>query len=100
MICDVSYGSIYSSIFSCTTNDDSNTAAPTFTPHLLVQHQERTVRLDGCPTDSDLCPLIQFRSIYRHALGEACRFDEMCSIPSKTTTTTPKPEAHTHNPEL
>lgn len=63
---------------------DSCTSAETGTSsaHILVQHQERTVRLDGCPTDADLCPIAMFRSIHRHSLDDECRFDEMCALPA------------------
>lgn len=45
--------------------------------HLLAMHQERIIRLPGCPQDKDLCPLTTFIGLYREQI-ENCRFNEIC----------------------
>ncbi|XP_017089699.2 multiple inositol polyphosphate phosphatase 1 [Drosophila bipectinata] len=48
-------------------------------PHVLVLHQERVVRLPGCPQDKDLCPLATLRRIYADSV-ERCDFEELCQL--------------------
>lgn len=47
--------------------------------HLLAMHQERIIRLPGCPQDKDLCPLNTFIENYREQI-ENCRFNEICDL--------------------
>ncbi|KAL7743894.1 hypothetical protein ACLKA6_003121 [Drosophila palustris] len=46
-------------------------------PRVLVMHQERVVRLPGCPQDDDLCPLKTLRRIYADSV-ERCDFEALC----------------------
>lgn len=45
---------------------------------ILTLHQERPVRLPGCP-DTDLCPLHRIEEIYEDSLLK-CDFADMCSL--------------------
>jgi len=44
---------------------------------VLVMHQERVVRLPGCPQDDDLCPLATLRRNYADSV-ERCDFEALC----------------------
>ncbi|EDW62317.2 multiple inositol polyphosphate phosphatase 1 [Drosophila virilis] len=46
-------------------------------PRVLVMHQERAVRLPGCPQDDDLCPLSTLRRNYADSV-ERCDFEALC----------------------
>lgn len=46
---------------------------------LLFMHQERIVRLPGCPQDKDLCPLKDFMDYHKDQI-ENCRFNEICEL--------------------
>ncbi|XP_062141359.1 multiple inositol polyphosphate phosphatase 1-like isoform X2 [Drosophila sulfurigaster albostrigata] len=46
-------------------------------PQVLVMHQERVVRLPGCPQDDDLCPLSTLRRNYADSV-ERCDFEALC----------------------
>ncbi|XP_055842757.1 multiple inositol polyphosphate phosphatase 1 [Episyrphus balteatus] len=48
-------------------------------PKVLTLHQERVVRLPGCPKDKDLCSLKEMRRVFRNSI-ERCNFNEMCDI--------------------
>ncbi|XP_065217797.1 multiple inositol polyphosphate phosphatase 1-like [Planococcus citri] len=48
-------------------------------PKILTLHQERPVKLPGCPTSEDLCPLNIIEEIYAKSLT-SCDFDAMCSL--------------------
>ncbi|XP_039496825.1 multiple inositol polyphosphate phosphatase 1 [Drosophila santomea] len=48
-------------------------------PQVLVLHQERVVRLPGCPQDKDLCPLATLRRIYAKSVDH-CDREEMCRV--------------------
>ncbi|XP_030381089.1 multiple inositol polyphosphate phosphatase 1 [Scaptodrosophila lebanonensis] len=54
-------------------------------PHVLVMHQERAVRLPGCPQDSNLCPLRTLRRLYADD-AEQCDFEALCRIAAPPTT--------------
>lgn len=46
--------------------------------HVLTLHQERPVKLPGCP-DTDLCPLHRVQRIYKDSLLN-CDFENMCTV--------------------
>lgn len=46
---------------------------------LLFMHQERIIRLPGCPQDQDLCPLSAFVEYHKEKI-ESCRFNEICEL--------------------
>lgn len=48
-------------------------------PQVLVLHQERVVRLPGCPQDKDLCPLATLRRIYANSVDH-CDREKMCRV--------------------
>ncbi|EDW52981.1 multiple inositol polyphosphate phosphatase 1 [Drosophila sechellia] len=48
-------------------------------PQVLVLHQERVVRLPGCPQDQDLCPLATLRRIYANSVDH-CDRENMCRM--------------------
>ncbi|XP_017146615.1 multiple inositol polyphosphate phosphatase 1 [Drosophila miranda] len=48
-------------------------------PRVLVLHQERAVRLPGCPQDEDLCPLATIRRLYADSV-ERCDFEALCQV--------------------
>ncbi|XP_037726994.1 multiple inositol polyphosphate phosphatase 1 [Drosophila subpulchrella] len=51
-------------------------------PQVLVLHQERVVRLPGCPQDKDLCPLATLRRLYAKSVDH-CNVEELCRVKSK-----------------
>lgn len=46
---------------------------------LLFMHQERIVRLPGCPQDRDLCPLSVFVQRHKEKI-ENCLFNDICEL--------------------
>lgn len=53
-------------------------------PGIMVMHQERVVRLPGCPSNDDLCPLNVFTEIYRDSIDESkCNFEDVCRLSDK-----------------
>ncbi|EDW05961.1 multiple inositol polyphosphate phosphatase 1 isoform X2 [Drosophila mojavensis] len=46
-------------------------------PQILAMHQERVIRLPGCPQDDDLCPLSRLRANYVDSV-EHCDFEALC----------------------
>lgn len=46
-------------------------------PQVLAMHQERVIRLPGCPQDEDLCPLSTLRANYADSV-ERCDFEALC----------------------
>lgn len=46
-------------------------------PKVLTLHQERVVRIPGCPHDKDLCSLKQMKRVFKDSI-ERCNFNEMC----------------------
>ena len=46
---------------------------------LLFMHQEKIVRLPGCPQDKDLCPLNDFLAHHKQHI-ENCNFSEICEL--------------------
>jgi len=48
-------------------------------PQVLVLHQERVVRLPGCPQDRDLCPLATLRRLYAKSVDH-CNVEELCRV--------------------
>lgn len=46
---------------------------------LLFMHQERIVRLPGCPQDRDLCPLSVFVRRHKEKIDN-CLFDDICEL--------------------
>ncbi|XP_075221008.1 multiple inositol polyphosphate phosphatase 1-like isoform X2 [Lycorma delicatula] len=45
---------------------------------VLILHQERPVRIPGCPDGYDLCPLNRILDIFDNSIKN-CNFNEMCS---------------------
>ncbi|XP_028898286.1 multiple inositol polyphosphate phosphatase 1 [Zeugodacus cucurbitae] len=48
-------------------------------PMVLTLHQERAIRLPGCPQDQDLCSLKTLKTHYEQQISH-CDFDELCNI--------------------
>lgn len=48
-------------------------------PMVLTLHQERPIRLPGCPQDQDLCSLKTLKEQYEKHVS-SCNFDELCHI--------------------
>lgn len=46
---------------------------------VLTLHQERPIRLPGCPQDQDLCSLKTLKEQYEKHVS-SCNFDELCHI--------------------
>ncbi|KAK3930957.1 Multiple inositol polyphosphate phosphatase 1 [Frankliniella fusca] len=48
---------------------------------ILTLHQERPVRLAGCPPEEDLCSLETFKKVFSMSIQD-CNFQSMCSLKS------------------
>lgn len=48
---------------------------------ILTLHQERPVRLPGCPADEDLCEISIFENAFAQSIHK-CDFQKMCSMDS------------------
>lgn len=48
---------------------------------ILTLHQERPVRLTGCPSEEDLCPSDTFKKVFDMSIKD-CNFERMCSLRS------------------
>lgn len=46
---------------------------------VLTLHQERPIKLPGCPDDTELCPLDKLVNLYHESLYN-CTFTEMCQL--------------------
>lgn len=50
-------------------------------PKVLTLHQERVVRIPGCPENEDLCSLKVMKRVFKDSI-ERCDFNDMCDIPT------------------